>query len=86
MVVENLEEQLAEWEKRQPGVSRSAAAGAALRLAAHLDNERTNPTAAATVASALDRMLERIEAGLPVLIDQDEVDELKAQRAKRLAG
>lgn len=87
VVAESLRSQLAEWERRLPGVSVSAQAAAALKLAEILDAlEPRNATAASNIANSLDRVLERLESGIPPLVEGDEIDELRAKRERRRAG
>jgi hypothetical protein len=86
VVADQLEQQLQEWERRQPGISKSAQAGLALALAAKIDDPSTNATALSNCANSLDRVLERMESNLPPLVEGDVIDEIRAKRQQRRAG
>ena len=81
-----VERDLAAWERRQPGISVSGLASSALALAAQMDDPGTKATAMANCANSLAQVLARIEEGLPAEVTEDDLDDLAARRARRLAG
>lgn len=83
-VLESVERDLAELERRKPGVSEGALAGVARILAAELDGD--NPASAkAQCAKALKDVMDALSAVAPAAPLETRIDELASGRARRIA-
>jgi len=86
MVTEAVERDLAEWEKRKPGVSDSLLAAACLSLAAACDDPGTHPTALSNCWNSLLAIRQALVAELPPeKLEDSPLDEIRARRAAKLA-
>lgn len=67
-------------------LARSGLAASALALARELDKPKTSATAKANCARALTEQLDRLRELAPEEQEGDQLDDLSARRADRLAG
>lgn len=81
-----VERDLKAFDERQAGVSGSALAVAALRLAERMDDPKTTPTAVSNCARTLGEIMDRIQAGLPAAEQRGKLEELRERRERRRAG
>ncbi|MDQ3730302.1 MAG: hypothetical protein M3355_12025 [Actinomycetota bacterium] len=72
--------------KRDSALAESALAASALMLADTLDNPRNSATSKSMCAKALLETMDRLRELAPDQQEADELDDLAARRAARLAG
>ena len=86
-VLQGVNRNLREMEKRQSGVSRSALAEAARELAREMGDPDNSATSKALAARALMELLESLDSSLPPAEKEaDSIDQVAAARERRRSG
>lgn len=85
-VAQAVERDIAAIAKHSPDLARSALAASTMALAREMDNAGNSATSKSMCAKALLETLDRLRELLPTDQEADELDDLAARRARRIAG
>lgn len=85
-VVEAVERDLVELDRRRPGLSESSLAATARALAAGLDDGRASLAMKSMASKEFRETMAALAALAPDVVAEDAIDELERRREKRRAG